>query len=134
LWDRLDLADPSASEVGHDWGFHTEPTRDGRRIKVARGKVVGGSSAVNSVFALRGNARDLCGWSEAGNPGWGFAEVLPSFRRIEHDLDKKDHWHGSDGPVPIRRYSGQEMTPIQRVFVESAQALGHRWVDDLNGA
>ena len=83
----------------HDWSFTDEATGG----PVARARVVGGCSATNGTVALRGAAGDYDRWARMGNPGWSFTDLLPSFRRIEDDLDFADHWHGRGGPIPVRR-------------------------------
>ena len=116
----------------HDWGFESEPGALHRSIPMTRGKLVGGCSATNASFALRGALGDYDEWAARGNPGWSFDEVLPSFRRLESDRDFDDGWHGRAGPVPIRRYAEDELVPEQRAFLAACQALGHRAVADHN--
>jgi len=67
-----------------------------------------------------------------GQPGWSFADLLPVFRAIESDADFGGDWHGSGGPVPIRRPSADELSPLQRAFADAAVAAGHRLVGDHN--
>lgn len=114
----------------HDWGY-TGVTGPGTEpVRLLRGKVMGGSSAVNACWALRGHPSDYDGWRL---PGWGFADLLPFFNRAEADADFGDQpWHGADGPIPIRRYSGSELTPLGLAVLEAGEALGHKQVDDHN--
>ncbi len=93
---------------------------------------MGGCSATNACFALRGATQDYDGWAALGVPGWGFADVLDDFRRLESDEDFHDRWHGSDGPVPIRRYSRDELNAVQAAFLDGAVSLGHTEVEDHN--
>jgi len=93
---------------------------------------MGGCSATNACFALRGTPQDYDGWAALGNPGWSFAEVLDDFRRLESDEDFRDQWHGTDGLIPIRRHPPSEMNRAQAAFLEGAVALGHRYVEDHN--
>ena len=72
------------------------------------------------------------GWATAGNPGWAFADVLGDFRRLEHDDDVADEWHGADGPVPIRRARPEELNLVQGAFCDAAVASGHAAVEDHN--
>jgi choline dehydrogenase len=117
----------------HDWGYSSEPDARGRSIGLPRGRIVGGCSAVNATFALRGFPSDYDGWAAAGNDGWSFDEVLPSFCRGETDLDFGDApWHGSDGPLPIRRYPSDERSALTEAFLAAAAAVGHPRVDDHN--
>src|SRR4030095_9254159 len=88
----------------HDWGLEFEPTR-GRSVVFPRGRVTGGSSAVNTAIALRGMPEDYDEWASVGNPEWTWGRVLPAFRRLERDLDFGDApYHGDAGPITIRRY------------------------------
>ena len=127
-----ELADASAWVTENDWGYHSEPGALGRVLRLARGKTVGGSSATNSVFALRGQPGDYDAWAHAGNRGWSFDQLLDAFRRVERDLDFADDWHGTDGPIPIRRSPLRSLVPSQRAFYEAALAQGYSPVADLN--
>jgi choline dehydrogenase len=100
-----DIADESMPAMSHDWGFVSEPDELGHSIPLPRGRLVGGCSATNACFALRGWPRDYDQWAARGNPGWSFADLLPFFRAIESDADFGGDWHGSGGPVPIHRAS-----------------------------
>jgi choline dehydrogenase len=116
----------------HDWGFSHAPTA-GRAVPFPRGRVVGGSSAVNTCIALRGVPEDYDGWADLGNPQWSWSAVLPAFRRLERDLDFPDApWHGDAGPIPIRRYPREELLPQHAAFLESARALGYPDCPDAN--
>jgi choline dehydrogenase len=126
--DILDANDPTPT--AYDWGHRARLGATDRSSPVFAGRILGGSSATNNVMALRGRPADYDDWNL---PGWTFDDVLPAFRRVESDLDfgTRD-WHGTDGPVPVRRYSGAELTPAQEAFLESCTALGQPWVDDHN--
>lgn len=129
--------------IGHDWGYSSEdrvvssdeaPTfaivQQGV-VPVLRGKVVGGSSAVNATNALRGRRSDFDRWASLGNDLWTWREVLPYFRRLENDpFGGADH--GDDGPVPVRRFTGDELRPVMRSFLEACGAEGHPLGEDLN--
>jgi choline dehydrogenase-like flavoprotein len=98
-----------------------------------RGRGAGGSSAINAQGAMRGLPDDFDGWRAQGCQGWAWEEVLPAFIRLESDLDFGDRpYHGSSGPVPIRRWAESEWGPVSHAFAESAVDLGHGWHDDLN--
>ena len=125
-----DVVDASEPTVDHDWGYVAEPD-EGRCVPLPRARLIGGCSATNGCFAVRGAPVDYDGWA-AGNPGWGFAEVLPFFRRLETDVDFADEWHGVEGPVPIRRHPRDELNPVQRAFIDSAAAAGYSYVEDHN--
>jgi choline dehydrogenase len=116
------------SMEGHDWGL--SGLACGRTLAAPRGRVVGGSSAVNATFALRGSPHDYDAWDL---PGWSFADVLPTFAALERDLDfGSAPYHGDGGPVPIRRYAGDELSPVATAFVESTVSAGVPWIDDHN--
>ena len=127
-----DIADGSMPTTSHDWGFKSEPDERGRSIPLPRGRLMGGCSATNACFALRGWPQDYDQWVAMGNPGWSFAELLPVFRAIESDADFGGDGHGANGPVPIRRPAAGELAPLQRAFADAAAAAGHRLVGDHN--
>jgi choline dehydrogenase len=127
-----DIADACEPTAGHDWGYVSEADDLGRSQPLPRARVIGGCSATNGCFALRGAPADYDGWAALGNPGWTFDEVLPFFRRLETDADFDDEWHGGDGPIPIRRCPPEELNPVQRAFVEAAVDAGYPYVADHN--
>lgn len=118
--------------AAYDWGYHSEPTPAGNRLGLIRGRLVGGSSAVNACFALRGDGAVYDEWAALGNDGWSFDDVLATFVALETDHDRTDPWHGSAGPVGIRRYSRSELSRVQSAFVDAAVATGHPFEEDLN--
>ncbi len=121
------------SETAHDWGFSYQPTAIGRSRPFPRGKVTGGSSAVNTTIALRGMPEDYDYWASLGNPSWSWEQVLPAFIRLERDLDFGDRpYHGDAGPISIRRYPVPEMTPVHQAFLEASRALGYPDCPDAN--
>jgi choline dehydrogenase len=126
-----DVLDASVPTVDHDWGFFADPDLD-RGIPVPRARIMGGCSATNACFALRGAPEDYDDWAALGNPGWGWAEVLADFRRLESDLDFQDEWHGADGPIPVRRDQPSELNAVQSALLEGAVASGHARVPDHN--
>lgn len=117
-----DLLKPWVSWHDHDWGFRAEAV-PGREIKLHRGKVVGGSSAVNGTIALRGVPSDFAAWVAHGNDAWGWEDVLPYYRRLESDPEGGD-FHGTSGPVPIERPRREVWQPIQAAFYDACRRLG----------
>lgn len=103
-----DIAAGSMPVTSHDWGFIAEPDNRGRSFPLPRGRLMGGCSATNARFALRGWPQGYDQWAAAGNPGWSFAEMLPDFRAIESDADFGGDWHGAGGP-PARVVSGRSI-------------------------
>ena len=126
-----DVLDASEPTVAHDWGYTADAELD-RGVAVPRARIMGGCSATNACFALRGAPQVYDGWAALGNGGWSFAEVLEDFRRLERDEDFADHWHGGDGLIPIRRHPGEELNAVQAAFLDGAVASGHRYVEDHN--
>lgn len=121
---------------GHDWGYSYRAT-DHRfwsalPMGFPRGRVVGGSSAVNTCIALRGMPYDYDEWASLGLPEWSWEHCLPAFKRLELDLDFDDEWHGSGGPIPIRRHRPSELVPWQAAFVEACLELGFPPCADTN--
>ena len=125
-----------ARAFGYDtafgWGYRARATRHQPRMFVPRGKVVGGSSAINAQIFLRGVPEDYDGWAAAGCPGWSFAELLPSLRRVEADPDFSDPYHGTDGPIPVHRFREGELQPEQRAFLEACLEAGYAECGDHN--
>lgn len=129
-----DLRDGTRNSITpHDWGFRHVPTPGQVRFDFPRGKVVGGSSAVNTCIALRGQAYDYDEWAERGLPAWSFERCLPAFKRLERDLDIQDEHHGTSGPIPIRRHPRSELVPWQAAFLDACGALGFPACPDHNG-
>jgi choline dehydrogenase len=116
---------------GHDWGLTAEAL-PGRIIPYPRGRVIGGSSAVNAAIALRGVPADYDQWAALGNEEWTWAKVLPFFRRLEEDPDGEAWLHGRGGPIAIRRWQPDELIPIQRAFFQVCRRLGFPEVADHN--
>jgi len=121
----------------YDWGFQTEPEPHlgGRVLATPRGKVVGGSSSINGMVYVRGHARDFDHWAEQGASGWGYADVLPYFKRME-DWHPGAHggdpdWRGSGGPLHVTR--GPRDNPLTRAFVEAGRQAGYPVTEDYNG-
>lgn len=120
-------------EESHPWGYRNAPGPTGFQIHLPRGKVVGGSSAINGCVWLRGSQADYDAWGLA-NPGWSFDDLLPAFKRAEGDpLAAESDLHGSDGPVPVWRASSDEQSSLELAVQETALELGFDHIADLNG-
>jgi choline dehydrogenase len=121
----------------YNWGFASEPEPylNGRVLATPRGKVVGGSSSINGMVYVRGHALDFEHWQDMGATGWGYGDVLPYFKRMEHwhsgghggDADMR----GSDGPLHVTR--GPRLNPLYSAFVEAGRQAGYPITDDYNG-
>jgi choline dehydrogenase len=111
----------------HDWDYN-DPALG---LNLSRGKVVGGSSAVNATVALRGQPQDYDRWQEMGARGWDWASCLPYFKRMENDLDFGDQaYHGAAGPIAVGRQL--PLRAEEELFVAACQELGHEHVADQN--
>ena len=121
------------STADHDWGHAYQPTAEGRPTAFPRGRVTGGSSAVNTTIALRGVPEDYDHWAELGNEQWSWERVLPLFNRLERDLDfGHEPYHGDAGPITIRRYPHEELSETHQAFLEAARGLGYPDCADQN--
>jgi choline dehydrogenase len=116
-----------------NWRYETEPEPEchGRRIIAPRGKVMGGSSSINGLMYVRGQAEDYDRWRQLGNAGWSYADVLPYFRKAEHQQRGADAWHGEDGPLAV---SDLGALPICEAFIAAAEQCGYPRNPDFNGA
>jgi choline dehydrogenase len=118
-----------------NWGFQSvpQPHLDGRRIPVPRGRVLGGSFAINGMVYSRGHPSDYDGWAAAGAQGWSYREVLPYFRKSEHNESYPDSpFHGHDGPMNVRTVT--RPNPLNIAFMESLRGLGFKACEDFSGA
>jgi choline dehydrogenase len=118
----------------YDWGLRTEPEPHlgGRVLATPRGKVLGGSSSINGMVFVRGHPADFDHWEEDGAAGWGWADVLPYFKRMEtwHG-GEPNAWRGSDGPLHVTR--GPRANPLFDAFVEAGRQAGYEVTGDYNG-
>jgi choline dehydrogenase len=117
-----------------NWLYKTEPEPElnNRQIIQPRGKVLGGSSSINGLLYVRGQHEDYDYWRQLGNTGWGFADVLPYFRRAEDQQRGADEFHGVGGPLAVSDVC--EPHPLCEAFIEAAQRAGVPRSDDFNGA
>lgn len=100
----------------HNWKFEGKATEKGEIMSVPRGRVTGGSSAINAQIFLRGEADDYDTWASWGNDQWSYQNVLPFFRKLENDQDFRDDYHGIDGPIIARRPKRENWSPAQVAF------------------
>ncbi|MET9697292.1 GMC oxidoreductase [Streptomyces sp. NPDC006529] len=120
--------------TGHDWGYATEPGHIGHPVAAYRGKVLGGSSAVNGSVAVRALPSDFARWSGRGLEGWSYEDLLPAFKALESTGTGDDDLHGRTGPLPVVQLTREDLSTMERAFVDAALADGIRAVDDFNGA
>lgn len=121
----------------YDWGYQSEPEPhlNNRRLATPRGKVIGGSSSINGMVYVRGHAGDYDHWRDSGADGWGFADVLPYFKRMEN-WDPAGHggdpdWRGTNGPLHVSR--GKMDNPLVQAFVKAGGQAGYDITADYNG-
>lgn len=127
LKDSRGLGGPS-----HDWKLSVTPL-EGRTLGFLRGKVVGGTSAVNAAVAQWGHPADFEIWERLGLAEWSWDEVAPWYQRLESDPGGIGAHHGRSGPIPIARYALSELIPLQRAFHDGCVAAGIPKIDDHNG-
>ncbi|MGW0334170.1 GMC family oxidoreductase [Streptomyces sp. NPDC003011] len=127
-----DVLDASAMPQGDDWGYESEPGGNGAPVKTPRGRLVGGSSAINYCMAFRSRPADHEAWSALGLPGWSWEDVLPFYRKLENTPEGDDQVHGRTGPVAVRRHEHADLSLSQAAFLEACRAAGHELVPDLN--
>src|SRR5690349_7936342 len=117
-----------------NWRFETEPDpgMNGRRIYWPRGKALGGSSSINGLIYIRGQREDYDRWAALGNPGWGYADVLPYFMKSECNQRGADAYHGAQGPLRVSDIGAKD--ELIEAFIAGAQEVGVPRNDDFNGA
>lgn len=118
-----------------NWMYRSEPEAElhDRSIYVPRGKVQGGSGSINAMIFVRGARTDFDDWARAGNPGWGYEDVLPYFCKLETHAGGASEWHGGDGPIHVTPMRGMTHR-ISDAFLESCHSLGLPMNEDFNGA
>ena len=116
-----------------DWGYASLPQAalGGRSIYYPRGKSLGGTSIMNGMIYMRGVPEDYDRWQRSGLEGWGFADLMPYFRRSEGALERCDPWHGATGPLKTERSAN--FGALEQAFIDAAVAAGHKHLEDLNG-
>jgi choline dehydrogenase len=125
---------PNLFKTEYDWDYQTEPQAalGGRADYWPRGRTYGGSGSINAQVVQRGAAGCYDGWADGGNAGWGWADVLPVFRRLEHNERGESEWHGVGGPMNVA--DQRDPNPLSRAFVEAAVEQGYARNADFNAA
>lgn len=118
----------------YNWCFETDPDpfMNGRRIYWPRGKTLGGSSSINGLIYIRGQREDYDHWAALGNPGWGYDDLLPYFKRSESNQRGAGPWHGADGPLKVSDIGAEH--ELIEAFIAGAAQCGVPRNDDFNGA
>ena len=123
-WGLINL-EARADDSPYNWSFTGTATPEQLRpMPVPRGKVMGGSSAINGQTFIRGAPEDFDTWAEWGNDEWSYLKVLPYFRKMETDQDFKDDFHGTEGPIPVRRHPRETWPPLQEAFYQACVTHG----------
>jgi len=131
-WGRINLEARKAGSP-YNWSFvGTANSHQSTPMPVPRGKVVGGSSAINGQTFIRGAPEDFDTWAAWGNTEWSYRKVLPYFRKLETDADFPDDFHGTDGPVPVRRFPRETWPPMQEAFYRACGAAGFPEYPDVH--
>lgn len=123
----------SVASTPHNWSFSGSATpQQEQPAAVARGRVVGGTSSINHQIFLRGVPEDYDNWAAQGNDEWSYLKVLPYFRKLETDTDIADDFHGSDGPIPVRRHPKESWLSLHAAFYQACVAAGFPEDPDFN--
>lgn len=117
-----------------NWGFETVPQAqlNNREMWYPQGRTLGGSTSINAMIYIRGQRQDYDRWAELGNDDWGYEQVLPFFRRAEHNERLNDRYHGTDGQMNVTEQV--QHNELSKAFVRAAQELGVPFTADFNGA
>jgi len=125
--EASDIASP------FNWAYRGQGTPEQEApMQVARGKVMGGSGSVNGQVFLRGVPEDYDDWAAEGNGEWSYVNLLPFFRKLETDLNVRDDFHGTDGPIPVWRLPREEFMPVNEAFHQASVAAGFPEDPDMN--
>ena len=118
----------------YNWRYESEPEPHlgGRRLHTPRGKGLGGSSSINGLVYIRGNPLDFERWRDEGARGWGYADVLPYFKRAERRAEGGDDYRGGDGPLDTTY--GPLKNPLYQAWIDAAAQAGYPLTKDVNGA
>src|SRR5262249_55608662 len=131
---QITVAFSQLFQGAHDWGYFTEaePQLGNRSLYWPRGKVLGGSSSLNAMIYIRGHRHDYNHWRDLGNPGWGYEDVLPYFKKSEDNERGASEFHGARGPLHVAEL--RSLNPLSETFVEAAEQAGFKRNPDFNGA
>lgn len=124
---------PTLLGTKRDWAYETTPQIhcNNRQLPVPRGKMFGGSSSINAMIYQRGNRSDYDGWAKLGNEGWGCEDVLPYFKKAQHQERGPSEFHGEDGPLNVADM--RDPNPLSIAFVRAAVEAGYAANLDFNG-
>ena len=120
------------STLDHDWQYIGKATKSAPEMSVPRGKVTGGSSSINGQIFFRGIPEDYDEWASQGNHEWSYKKLLPYFRKLETDLDFKDDFHGTEGPIMVRRNFRENLSAQDDAFYQACLDNNYGESKDLN--
>ncbi|MBV8391765.1 MAG: GMC family oxidoreductase N-terminal domain-containing protein, partial [Alphaproteobacteria bacterium] len=135
FWSRVPVGVAKMIEnPAVNWCYACEPDEGtgGRKIEVPRGKMLGGSSSINGMVFIRGQAQDYDHWAQLGNRGWSYADVLPIFKRMESFDGGSDKFRGRDGILRVT-HTPRHKVPLLEKMIEAANKIGLPFNEDLNG-
>src|SRR5580692_6791186 len=135
-WSRIPIGYAKLiNNPAANWLYASEPeaNTNGRRLPVPRGRLLGGSSSLNGMAFVRGQAQDFDSWAQMGNQGWSYADVLPCFRRMEsYEGGGDDEFRGRDGPLRVTNPEPRD--PLFAALIKAAGQVGIAHNPDYNGA
>jgi len=119
----------------YNWGFESEPEAhlNNRRMDCPRGKVLGGSSSINGMAFVRGNARDIDQWEEEGATGWNYAACLPYYKKMESWMHGESDYRGGNGPIHVNTGNDMKLNPLYQAFIDAGVEAGYPHTSDYNG-
>lgn len=140
-WDAWKVNMPAALTYNlspnshHNWLYQTTPQNglNGRSIDAPRGKILGGSSAINAMVYIRGHRMDFDRWEDEGATGWSYDRCLPYFRKSSTHLDRLNAYHGIDGPLHVKTIRDSSVQELFDVFLQAGVEAGYPRNDDING-
>src|ERR1700722_3720386 len=115
-----------------EWGYKTVPGAAGRPIPAIRGKILGGSSAINGAVAVRALPVDFDRWEALGVKGWSWKEVFPYYLKMETSNMPDEKWHGHSGEFPITQFKKSDLSPLQLAFLNAGIENGLKEITDFN--
>jgi choline dehydrogenase len=136
FWSRLPVGVAKLIDnPAVNWCYASEPDEGsgGRRIEVPRGKMLGGSSSINGMVFIRGQAQDYDHWAQLGNRGWSYQDVLPVFKRMESFEGGSDQYRGRSGPLRVT-HTPRHRWPLLELIIAAAERIGLPYNEDQNGA
>ena len=119
--------------VDCDYQSVPQPSLGGRQTHEPRGKILGGSSALNLMIYIRGHRADYANWVNHGATGWGYDDLMPYFQKVENQEDNTSPWAGHSGPFAVASARLHDPNPTSHVFLEACKELGHPATEDFNG-